>query len=611
MHGTNTFEEKVEEKMDKITLHVKVLKKEVVYTVQIPENCTVDELKTKIEEVSSIPSSDQRILFLGKVLKSGNTLKDYNVSDGKTVHLIVRASPVVPNGASIGHISSSNTASSADNNTREPRNTPTSLTSSLESVRPLARSVERGALSVRTMLRNSGRRSRSNSFTNANGLRRTNRDNVNATATTSTNSVASSGSDDMNNLSDALFEAQLAMHQAQLPILELAEIVGRENSLSDTSRARVSRAAQQLSPVLAQLGGMCSLLSKAVGKLSSSSQSPPSASAQITATVNIVGVPVDVQSGTILNNVPIQSSSTTIPIAPPSTALPIPSVNTRTRHASNRVTVQSPPTSGSIASPLNPPNNSSNSPPNRAGRNPPNNSSNSPNRAASRAAQRRRIQEAAIAAAERTANEMQSNHHNRRRSSGDFQEATVSSIPNRSSEGSVAEEGGNVQVNFENLANQFAAGIGAIPINIESNNGEANFGQIANNIASGIGQLLQNMQIPQQQNENNSNSNSTNSTGWMNVNADNFSNLFQSLNAAGASGPSAESERERDVLREAQDRAYEESLSADRESENVAEDAAVPPNADTERSARDLAADAAIRRIALEETNAEIDSMYE
>lgn len=160
-------------------------------------------------------------------------------------------------------------------------NLTSTLSTTLESVRPLARLLERGASRVGSLLRQlpSTRNIRSigRGVIHPHGRRRMN--SLNVIPDSNLNIMQRERSDSNSNLnlnsvqrrrremvhlSDALFDAQLAMHQAQIPMLELSEAVARADLLSDSGRTKVARAAHQLSPVLAQLGGLCSLLSQAV-----------------------------------------------------------------------------------------------------------------------------------------------------------------------------------------------------------------------------------------------------------------------------------------------------------------------------------------------------------
>ena len=62
-------------------------------TVVIEPSATVLDLKIKISEVLSVSSSQQRLIYKGRVLKDDSTLRDYDIQDGHTVHMVKGAAP--------------------------------------------------------------------------------------------------------------------------------------------------------------------------------------------------------------------------------------------------------------------------------------------------------------------------------------------------------------------------------------------------------------------------------------------------------------------------------------------------------------------------------------
>eukprot|EP00475_Leptophrys_vorax_P035059 TRINITY_DN573_c0_g1_i1.p1 TRINITY_DN573_c0_g1~~TRINITY_DN573_c0_g1_i1.p1 ORF type:complete len:267 (-),score=74.98 TRINITY_DN573_c0_g1_i1:152-952(-) len=73
---------------------IKDLKGVVTEIANLPENPSVLELKTQVEERLSIPRDVQRLIFSGKELTDNDLrLSDYNINDGTTVHLVVRTKP--------------------------------------------------------------------------------------------------------------------------------------------------------------------------------------------------------------------------------------------------------------------------------------------------------------------------------------------------------------------------------------------------------------------------------------------------------------------------------------------------------------------------------------
>jgi hypothetical protein len=43
-----------------------------------------------VEEKTGVKTDEQRLIFVGKQLENGHTLKSYGITSGSTIHLVVR-----------------------------------------------------------------------------------------------------------------------------------------------------------------------------------------------------------------------------------------------------------------------------------------------------------------------------------------------------------------------------------------------------------------------------------------------------------------------------------------------------------------------------------------
>lgn len=59
--------------------------------VIIPANDddTIDTIKARIEDQAGVPRHAQRLIFVGRQLEDGRTLRDYRISDGSILHLVL------------------------------------------------------------------------------------------------------------------------------------------------------------------------------------------------------------------------------------------------------------------------------------------------------------------------------------------------------------------------------------------------------------------------------------------------------------------------------------------------------------------------------------------
>jgi len=73
-----------------ITLHVKTPKDKK--TVQIEDNAVIKDVKSKVSvEFNNTPVEQLCLIFSGKIMKDHETLGTHNITDGMTVHLVIRS----------------------------------------------------------------------------------------------------------------------------------------------------------------------------------------------------------------------------------------------------------------------------------------------------------------------------------------------------------------------------------------------------------------------------------------------------------------------------------------------------------------------------------------
>ena len=79
------------------TVNVKNLKGETVAAPEVTGETTVAELKELLAGTAQIPAAEQRIIFAGRELEDEKALSEYNIQQGSTLHLIVKAHTITWN----------------------------------------------------------------------------------------------------------------------------------------------------------------------------------------------------------------------------------------------------------------------------------------------------------------------------------------------------------------------------------------------------------------------------------------------------------------------------------------------------------------------------------
>ncbi|KAJ6255869.1 Ubiquitin [Drechslerella dactyloides] len=72
-----------------VTIFVKTLSGRTI-TLSVTLGDTIDQVKQELAEKADVPPEEQRLVYAGKELKNGTTLRDYGIQQDSTIHLALR-----------------------------------------------------------------------------------------------------------------------------------------------------------------------------------------------------------------------------------------------------------------------------------------------------------------------------------------------------------------------------------------------------------------------------------------------------------------------------------------------------------------------------------------
>lgn len=74
-----------------LELKVKTINDEV-HLIHVDHDMIISDVKTRVKVVTAIPEERQRLIFKGRVLQDEDTVEEYQIEDGQTIHMVARPS---------------------------------------------------------------------------------------------------------------------------------------------------------------------------------------------------------------------------------------------------------------------------------------------------------------------------------------------------------------------------------------------------------------------------------------------------------------------------------------------------------------------------------------
>ena len=100
-------EDQASESSSKIEVIVKTLNNNTYRLSDVNSDSMIADLKTLIQEVTTIDAARQRLIYRGHVMEDANSIQQYHFESGHTIHLVTRPENIVPRSSETGQSSPS------------------------------------------------------------------------------------------------------------------------------------------------------------------------------------------------------------------------------------------------------------------------------------------------------------------------------------------------------------------------------------------------------------------------------------------------------------------------------------------------------------------------